>query len=192
MEYDTERGIIKSEKILNELDEFIIDFVKNLKEYVIVSGYVSILLGRSRGSEDIDLLVPKMNENEFDDLWEKLMKNSYECINTSKKQEAYEMLEEHAIRFYKDVPIPNIEFKVIKNNLDKYSFENKIKVTLKEANLFISPMEMQIAYKLFLGSDKDIEDAKHIYKLFEEKIDQKLLLNFLEDLKVQDKMELIK
>ena len=67
--------------------------------------------------------------------------------------EAYKMINDHAIRFFKKgEPTPNMEFKVIKNDLDKYSFENRLKVIIHEEVLFISPLEMQIAFKLFLAS----------------------------------------
>lgn len=32
----------------------------------------------------------------------------------------------------------------------------------------IGPFELQIAYKLYLGSKTDIEDAVHLYSVFEE------------------------
>lgn len=96
------------------------------------------------------------------------------------------------------VPRPNIEFKIIKTDLDRYSFKNKIKVMLKEDILFVSPLEMQIAYKLFLAaegsdeelsSDKDIEDAKHLYLLFKDKINKEELFLLLDRLKIRHKMK---
>lgn len=51
--------------------------------------------------------------------------------------------------------------------------------------LFISPMELQIPFKLFLGSEKDIEDAKYLYLLFKGKLDKKLLWSFITKLKVE-------
>lgn len=202
MEY--RQGEIISKKVLNELDKFVIRFLNELEEftsYVIVSGYVSILLGRSRASEDVDLLVPKMKQEKFSDLFSHLLNNGYECANTSNPEEAYEMLSEHAIRFYeKGLPIPNIEFKQISNDIHKFAFENKIKLTLKEKQLFISPLELQIAYKLSLlangsqkeiSSDKDFEDAKHIYSLFKEKLNKEELFYFVKLFKVQEKMEML-
>lgn len=191
MEYDIDKKEIILNRELNKLDKFVLDFTSYLKNYVIVSGYVSILLGRSRATEDVDLLIPVMTEQEFYDLWRKLLKDNFECINTSKPEEAFNMLKSHAIRFFKEAIIPNIEFKIIKNDLDKYSFENKIKVVLGEEGLYISPLEIQIAYKLFLGSDKDIEDAKHLFSIFKEKINKHNLLSFLKKLKVEDKFKLI-
>ncbi len=192
MEYDAEKREIKLERKINELDKFVVDFCSILDDYVIVSGYVSILFGRSRATEDVDLLVPAMSEKEFLNIWRKLYDAGFECLNTAKTREAFDMLKEHAIRFArKNKPLPNMEFKLIKNDLERYSFENKLKVNLKTGSLFISPIEMQIAFKLSLGSEKDIEDAKHLYVLFKDKINKEELLSLIEKLEVNDKFEII-
>ena len=39
------------------------------------------------------------------------------------------------------------------------------------ASLCISPIDTQIAYKLFLGSDKDIEDAVYLWEIFKNDLD---------------------
>lgn len=202
MNYDANKKEIVCNKKLNSLDKFVLDFVNLLENYVIVSGYVSILLGRSRATEDVDLLVPHIDKEDFESLWVRVQEKNFWCINTSSVNEAFDMLKGHAVRFArKGEPIPNIEFKIIKTDLDKYSYENKIRVILGNDNIFISPLEMQIAYKLFLAadgideeleSDKDIEDAKHLYKVFEEKINKDELLVLVSKLNVKNKLKLLK
>lgn len=196
MKYDTSKKEINLDRFISKLDKFVLNFTKILEKnspYVIVSGYVSILFGRSRATEDVDLLIPPLNKMKFSKIWNSMYMNNFECLNTSNEDEAFKMLEEHAIRFaVKANPIPNIEFKIIKTDLDKYSFENKIKALIGKDMLFLSPLEMQIAYKLFLGSDKDIEDAKHLYVLFNEKLNKEELTNLSNKLKVIDKLEAIK
>lgn len=204
MEYVAEKKEIRfKEKVLDKLDKFTIDFVEILEkhvDYVIVSGYVAIALGRTRASEDIDLLVPKMDMAKFVILFDDLIKRGYECANTSKSEEAYRILDEHAIRFYKGIPLPNIEFKLISNDVHRNAFENRIELILKGKSLFISPLELQIAYKLSLmsnapleeiSSDKDFEDAKHLYDLFKDKLDMEKLLYFVRYFKVESKWELL-
>ena len=44
--------------------------------------------------------------------------------------------------------------------------------------IYISPIELQIAYKLYLGTDKDLEDAFFLYELFKEKIDWRALNDY--------------
>lgn len=205
MEYYPDKREIILDRELSNLDLFVNDFVKILKrhmDYVIVSGYVSILLGRTRATEDVDLLIPKMEFGKFNSLFEDLIKNGFECANTMIVNEAYGMLNSHAIRFFKKgSPIPNIEFKVIKNDIDKYSFDNQIKVKINNDLLIISSLEMQVAFKLFLAadgtdrelqSDKDIEDARHIYKLFEDKINKEELLSIIDKLNIQKRLKWLK
>jgi hypothetical protein len=194
MKYNPAEKEIILDRELNKLDRFVIKFCNLLKEYVIVSGYVSILLGRTRATEDVDLLVPKMSEIEFNDLWKKIHKNGFKCINTLDPKEAFSLMNEHAIRFQEKIPVPNIEFKMIKNDLDSYSLQNKIRVVIKKDIIFISPLELQIAYKLYLGSemqDKDIEDARHLYKLFCDKINKEKLTLFIRKLNAEDKFKWI-
>ena len=194
MEYNPAKKEIKLDRVLSNLDKFVLDFVRILErhlDYVIVSGYVSILFGRSRTTEDIDLLV-KINEKKFSEFWKEITEE-FECINTSNYRTALDMLNEHAIRFArKNIPIPNIEFKTMKTSFDRYSYNNRLRVILKEGGLYISQLEMQIAYKLFLGSRKDIEDAKHLYDLFEEKLNKEELHRLIREFKVEDKFNLIK
>jgi len=193
MEYNTNKREIKLDRKISELDKFVIDFCNILNKYVLVSGYVSILFGRSRATEDVDLLSPRLSLDEFTALWKTIEKAGFECLNTSKIQEAFEMWKEHAIRFAKlGKPIPNMEFKMIKKSEDEYSFKNKIKVKLENANLQISPLEMQIAYKLDLGSEKDLEDAKHLYELFKEKLNNPELIKLIRQFKAENNFEKIK
>jgi hypothetical protein len=202
MEYDNKKKEIKLDRKLSKLDRFVLDFCSLLDDYVIVSGYVSILLGRSRATEDVDLLIPAMSLEKFKELWKKIHEDGFECINTFEVDNAYNMLKEHAIRFcIKGVPVPNIEFKIIKTDLDRYSFENKVRVFLAQGELKISPLELQIAYKLFLAADgieeelradKDIEDARHLYKIFGQKINKEEFLFFVNKLRVEKRLKLLK
>jgi hypothetical protein len=77
-----------------------------------------------------------------------------------------------------------IEFKFVKNDLDRYSLEHRKHVKLAEGSLYISPIELQIPYKLFLGSEKDIEDARFLFKLFKDYLNIGLLKMFLVKLKI--------
>jgi hypothetical protein len=191
MEYDVLNREIKLDRELNNLDNFVIDFCSLLDNYVVVSGYVSILFGRSRATEDVDLLIPEMKEEEFEKLWKKIYDNGFWCINTPDSKEAFRMLKEFAIRFAKEKAVPNIEFKMIKKDIDKFSLDNKIKVKTNGGILFISPLELQIAYKLFLSSeiaDKDMEDALYLYHIFKDKINKEELIYSLRKLNVDEKI----
>jgi len=178
---------------LSTLDNFVLDFTdaltKNNIKYVIVSGYVAILFGRSRMSEDADILIEHITFEKFLKFWSEIEQN-YECLNTSNPHDAYNgyLENRHAIRMAKKGSfIPNIEIKFVKNDLDRYSLKHRKHVKLADRSLYISPIELQIPYKLFLGSEKDIEDARFLFKLFKDKLDIRLLKVFLNKLKVPDK-----
>jgi hypothetical protein len=182
---------IKNKKI-TQLDSLLLKFINILNKYnikyVVISGYVAILFGRSRGSEDIDLFIEKINYITFEKLWRDLY-NFFECtIENNMKEAYYEYINSQLpLRFAKKKTfIPNIEIKVPTEQIEWWVLENRQKVILNNKHkIYISPIEPQIAYKLFLSSEKDIEDAKFIYNLFLDKIDPKLLKYFINKLKVE-------
>jgi len=192
MEIEFKGETIIFSRELSLLDSFVLDFTENLVKndasYVIVSGYVAILFGRSRISEDVDILIEHISFEKFLKLWEEL-EQDYECLNTTSSYEAYNdyLANQHAIRIAKKGSfIPNIELKFVKNELDRYSIEHKTTVKLAGRSLCISPLEIQIPYKLFLGSEKDIEDARFLFKLFKENLNKVMLKKFLTRLKISD------
>ena len=78
------KNTIKLNKIINELDKFVLDFTRILEKYanyVIISGYISILFGRARSTEDIDVFIEKIDKEKFYLLYSDLKKNDYWCLN---------------------------------------------------------------------------------------------------------------
>ena len=175
----------------NEMDEMVLRFSKILDSMnikcSIVSGYVAILFGRSRLSEDIDILIESMNYEKFVNLWKELSREFW-CIITDDPQSAYYkyLNDGYAIRFsLKDKIIPNIEIKFPKSDIEKWVIENALNVHINGDEIKISSIELQIAFKLYLGSEKDIEDAKYLYSFFEEGIDKSSLEYFIKKFNVE-------
>ena len=174
-----DKKTIKIDKELNELDNFVINFIKIFEkhaDYVIISGYVSILLGRARGTEDVDVFIRELNKNNFIMLYNDLKIKGYWCLNAENEDEVYDYLNNNlAVRFaLKNEVIPNFEVKFARNRLSLDSFNDRITVLINNNKLKISSLERQIAFKrYYLKSDKDLEDAKHIEELFKDKIDYK-------------------
>lgn len=192
MELDYTKTRIVFKKEFSSLDKFVIDFTSVLNklgaEYVLVSGYVAILFGRSRSSEDVDIFIGKLDFTKFKRLWNGLY-DDFECLNTNNPREAYEryLLNNLALRFSrKGSFIPNIEMKFPKIEIDFWTLAEKKEVLLNGYKLFVSPLELQIPFKLYLGSEKDIEDAKHLYKLFKDKLNLELLQKFNRKFKVEE------
>jgi len=184
MEYNKEKKEIILNKKLSELDMLVLDFINVLNkhaDYVIISGYVSIILGRARATEDIDLFIRKMDKNKFLKLYEDLIKNSYWCLNSDNPEEIYDyLIDNFAVRFAKkDEAIPNFEVKFPKTEIDEETFKDCIAVKMPEGSIKISSLEIQIAFKkYYLKSDKDLEDAKHIEHIFKDKIDMEKVYKY--------------
>lgn len=181
---------IKLDKILNDLDRFVLKFVKILEkhaDYVIVSGYVSILFGRSRSTEDIDVFIKKLSKAQFNALYHDLREASYWCLNAENTDEIYSYLEEGlSVRFADEgATVPNFEVKFAKKKSALMAFSDYLTVIMANDKVKLSSLERQIAYKrYYLKSDKDLEDADYIEKLFKEHINVskvKLLQKMIED-----------
>ena len=115
-------------------------------------------------------------------------------MNTSSIEEAYNgyLNEKLAVRFAEKGMIqPNFELKFPKTKYNEYSLKNKVEVILNGEKLNTSEIELQIAFKLNLGSDKDFEDARHLYKVLKEHLDINLLKRQINELKVGKQAEKI-
>ena len=138
-------------------------------------------------SRDIDVFIEHVDKKTFVSFYNHLIKNNYYFLNPEDENGLYEMLVDNlGIRTSKkDKIIPNIEMKFIKDDIDLFTLKNRVKVILnKKFNLFISPIEIEIPYKLYLGSEKDIEDALYLWEIFQENLNKKLINRFMNELKV--------
>lgn len=162
------------------LDEFASDFSRIIEKhakYMIVSGFVAIAHGRSRGTEDIDIIIERIPENRFAKLHNELLKNGFECIQCRNPDEIYEdyLSRNLSVRYIrKGSHIPEIELKFSKDELDEYQLKTRRKLPLTGLDLYFSGIEPNIAFKEeLLKSEKDIEDARHLRIVYENKIDEK-------------------
>lgn len=198
MELEFRKNRIVFSRVLSNLDKLVFKFVKVLEKqkvrYVIISGYVAILFGRSRNTEDVDLFIEEMPFKRFESLWFALEKEGFECIHVSSAKEAFEdfLQQKLAVRFAeKGFFEPNFELKFPKTDLNRYSLEHPLLVELPEGSLWSSELELQIAFKLYLGSEKDIEDAIHLWETFKKNLDTGLIERFAVRLGVKEKVGLL-
>jgi hypothetical protein len=153
---------------MSDLDKFAFGFsraIGKITDYVIVSGYVSILLGRSRASEDIDMIIPKMSFAKWKSVHDRLVKNGYYSLNAADAKIAFDLLTDGiAVRFAPEgVVIPNMEILFASGDIQRLALSTSIGVRVGKQYIRISNLELQIAYKEnALGSPKDFEDAKHL------------------------------
>lgn len=178
-------------RCLSELDLFvcrIIDILSVFTSYVIVSGYVAILFGRTRSTEDIDILIPFCDISTFTRLHDEFIRKDYEFLNAEDVTGLFSMLVSGSgIRLSeKESFIPNVEIKFIAHESDDYSYQNRITLIIDDRTFFISPLEIQIAYMLWLGSQKDIEDAIFLREISLDIINTELLSEFCREFGVPD------
>ncbi len=123
--------------------------------------YVAILLGRSRGTEDIDIIIPKLDKTTIKQLHETLISKKYWCLNTEDFEEIFSLLNSKLSVRYAIEPkvIPNVELKFAKNRYDDICLSQPLKIIIGSNEFIIGPLELKIAFKeIVLKSDKDIED----------------------------------
>ncbi|MCK5149517.1 hypothetical protein KAJ87_01160 [Candidatus Pacearchaeota archaeon] len=174
--YSIKENTIIINRELTKLDLFVKDFIDVLKrhsEYLIVSGFVSISTGRTRGTEDVDVLVSKLDKTKLALLLEDLFKNKFWCYQGDTLDEVWRYIENgDSIRFAKEGEMfPNMEFiSVDKSKPAKYfELNNPQKIKIQNFAFKIPPLEFEILYKeIILAGEKDIGDARHLRTFFSE------------------------
>ncbi|HIH31858.1 TPA: hypothetical protein HA235_04060 [Candidatus Woesearchaeota archaeon] len=179
--YELKKDTIIIYRELTMLDLFLKKFLGILKkhsDYLVVSGFVSISTGRTRGTEDIDVIIPVMSKDSFDELLNDLIKNNFWCYQGDTSNEVFEYIKNlESVRFAKvNEMFPNIELIPFNSTKKAKSFEfnHPQKVKIKSFEFKIPPIEFEILYKeLVLAGRKDVEDARHLRIFFSEIIDER-------------------
>lgn len=191
MKKRVKRGIRKvDDKTI--LDKFVEDFCKIVEKhcnYIICSGFVAIAHGRARGTEDIDMIIEKIDFEKFKKLHKDLVKNNFVCIQSDdEKKLFYNYLTNGlSIRYvWKDEGFfpPEMEIKFPKDFLDEEQISKRKKIPFTGLDVHFSSIESNIAFKEeFLGSQKDLEDAKHLRIIYGEKISEEKINEIKEKIK---------
>lgn len=170
-------------KELNEIDKFVIKVINILSkyvEYVIVSGYIAILFGRSRASEDVDIFIKELSFEKFEKMYHEFTKNGFEWVIEDPKELYNEYLKNGTPigLWEKNFPLLRMDMKFPKETSQRMLFNDKVEVKLNEFNLYIANIESTIAYKEEIAhSDKDLLDAKHLKLVFED-LDKEKIKNY--------------
>ena len=151
MEINFEGRRISFTKEFSKLDDLALHFSERLSaagiRHVFLSGYVAILFGRNRTSEDIDVVCERVPFETFARFWEDIHRN-LECIITSDMRTAYDdyLREGVAMRFaYKGKMIPNVEMKFASTAMHREALSAPLEVAVNDRQIPISPLEQQIA-----------------------------------------------
>jgi hypothetical protein len=91
-----------------------------------------------------------------------------------------------------DQMTPHIEVTYLSDEFDRASLSNAIEAHIAGATIPVGPLELQIAYKLYLRGQKHFEDAAHLYLLFRETLSIDQLEEWVEQLGVDEEYERLK
>jgi len=170
-----ERGVGR-----NLLDKFCVDFCKIVEkhtDYIIVSGFVAVSTGRTRATEDIDMILPPIPFEQFSKLHGELLKNGFVCMQSDNPEIIFNdyLKDNLSVRYtYKDKPLPEMEIKFAKDELDKMQLKTRTKLKLSGLDVWFSSINFNIAFKEeYLKSEKDLEDAKHLRIVFDNVVDER-------------------
>jgi hypothetical protein len=190
-------GTLVVEREPNRLDELAIEFSRVLDQFdidhVYIAGYVSILAGRARSTEDVAVLIEPTGEAVTKELAATLDAAGYRGPATPLAS-MYEMLDsgDNIWVAPEDQITPHLEVKFARDEFDVASLENTITARIRGEAIPIGQLELQIAYKLHLGAQKDVEDAVHLYTLFEESLSVSRLEMWVTRLDVEAEYERLK
>jgi len=133
------------EKAPSELDKLVVSVTGAFDavgvDYAVVSGYVAVLFGRARATEDIDVIVEEFDEPTARQL------------------------------------------------VDRFSLERTVPVRLGEAEIRVGSLELQISYKLGMGTPKHFEDALYLHEVLEGNLKTERLESHVERLGVQEEYD---
>ena len=189
----TDRGLVV-DRAPNRLDELAAEFSAILSrleiDHVFVAGYVAILAGRSRSTEDIDVFIERCSADRIDDLVTELEAAGYWGPGMPLSETYDNLANGTNIWVAPDGEMaPQVEVKFPSDEFDEASLRNAIGAHVGDETVPIGPLELQIAYKLSLGGRTDLEDAAHLYTVFGESLSSARLESWVERLDVEDRYE---
>lgn len=182
MQIEVESDITELDKLAWEL----ISRLNNYADYVIVSGYIAILLGMERPTQDVDIVIRGFRSKpEFKNFFKSLKGLGWETI-PSNLDELYFLLEERNEKI--DIFTNKqwyFDFKKAKDKWGILSLENPLMVKKGKYSFKIAPPEIQIPYKIWLGSDKDLKDAAYLYERLKPIVDREAMIGIAKEMKVE-------
>lgn len=187
-------GELIVEREPNELDQLAISFTAILDEldiqHVYVAGYVAVLTGRARTTQNVDAFLEPLDEPRVEQLAVALDEHGM-WGPAMPLDDMYEMLSngDNIWIAPEDQVIPHVEAKFARDESDYTALENSLTARVGDAAVPIGPLKLEIPYKLYLGSEKDFEDALHLFTLFEETLRTAELERWVEKLGVESDYE---
>lgn len=167
---------ISDRNILDRFAEKFCKIIDSYVKYIVVSGFVAIAHGRSRATEDIDVIIERVPFEKFKEIHEELSKNGFVCMQSSESREAYDYLDRGlSIRYTEseDLLPPEMEVKFEKDEIDRMQLATRRRFEFTGLDIWFSSIEMNIAFKEeYLRTPKDVEDARHLRIIYKGEISE--------------------
>lgn len=141
----------------------------------------------------MDIVIEPLSEGETQEFVDELELAGYWEM-AMPLDEMYSLSDEgHRIRIAEEGEMyPNFEVWFESNTVEREALSTALTAELDGNTISISPIELQIAYKLQLAqhagslTGKDFEDALHLYLTFEEQRNKDRLVRYVRDFGVQE------
>ena len=138
-------------KALSTLDRDVIEFTEILAEsqieHVIVSGYVAILTGRSRSTEDVYIILEDLSEADLDQLGDRLNAEGYWGMAMPLDTLADMVRAGERFRVAtRDEMFPSFELWLAANDIEHEALSTAITASIDGSEFVISSIELQIDY----------------------------------------------
>lgn len=150
-------------------------------KYIVASGFFAIVSGRSRATEDIDIIIEQINLEQFLEMHNDLVKNQFSCLQSDNSSEIYGSYLKAflPVRYmHSNKIIPNIELKFTKDELDSYQISTRKKIAFTELDVYFSSIEANIAFKEeLLKSPKDLGDARFLRVVYQKELNEREIEN---------------
>lgn len=180
------RGV-SDKTILETFAEDFCEVVEKHCKYIVCSGFVAIAHGRSRATEDIDMIIEKLPKEKFVKLHDNLIQAEFECMQSIDGEKIFDdyLNQGSSVRYTrKGEFLPEMEVKFAKDKLDEEQIKDRTKLEFTGLDVYFSSIESNIAFKEeLLGADKDLEDARHLRIIYEGKIDEEKINKIKEQIK---------
>ncbi|NJD76657.1 MAG: hypothetical protein FIB08_06100 [Candidatus Methanoperedens sp.] len=179
---------VKERTILDAFAEDFVEVIEKHAKYVIVSGFVAIAHGRSRGTEDVDMIIERIKKDAFIKMHNDLLVAGFECIQSEDSEVIYDdyLKDKTSVRYVRTGHfIPEMELKLAKDELDDYQIKTRKKLPLTGLDLYFSSIEMNVAFKEeLLKSEKDMDDAKHLRIIYSDVLDENEITKIKADIRM--------
>lgn len=194
-----EDGVLVIDRELSEFDRRAFAFFDLLDEvgidYLVVSGYLLLLTGRQRMTEDVDLILSLQTSDRLDELVTRLGEEGY-VANPPPLDRLPEFIEEGHVGVHaKGARVPTFDLSLGDTQIERDAFADSLSVEVSGQTLHVTPFEQQIAYKLSMLHDPsdhtamDFLDALHLYRLFEDQLDMDSLRNYVHRLNAAEALD---